>query len=116
MIVVCLQEMVELNSYNVLIGGNDTIVGQWRQVIERHLNEVGAAKDKAFVHLASNDMVGVATFVFVSGSLYNRVFQTSWLQVKTGFKNNLGNKGAIMLFLQIDSSYLTIINCHLAAG
>lgn len=36
--------------------------------------------------------------------------------MKTGFKNNLGNKGAIVLFLQIDSSYFTIINCHLAAG
>lgn len=61
-------------------------------------------------------MVGVASFVFVSGTLFNRIYQHSWLQVKTGFKNSLGNKGAIILFLQIDSSYLTITNCHLAAG
>lgn len=62
------------------------------------------------------DMVGVATLVFVSGALYNRVLLQEWKEVKTGFKNNLGNKGAIILFLQIDSSFLTIMNCHLAAG
>jgi hypothetical protein len=28
----------------------------------------------------------------------------------------LGNKGAIILFMQIDSTYMTIMNCHLAAG
>lgn len=77
---------------------------------------MGVGNSKAFLHLASSDMVGVATFVFVSGALYNRVYQNSWLQVKTGFKNNLGNKGAIMLFMQIDSSYITITNCHLTAG
>lgn len=61
-------------------------------------------------------MVGVATLVFVSGALYNRVFMQEWKEVKTGFKNSLGNKGAIMLFLQIDNSYITLMNCHLAAG
>lgn len=61
-------------------------------------------------------MVGVATFVFITGSLYNRVYLQEWKEVKTGFKNNLGNKGAIILFLQIDSTFITIINCHLTAG
>jgi hypothetical protein len=61
-------------------------------------------------------MVGIATLVFISGSLYNRVYMHEWKEIKTGFKNNLGNKGSIALFLQIDSSYITIMNCHLAAG
>lgn len=61
-------------------------------------------------------MVGISTFVFVSGLLYNRVHLQEWKEIKTGFNNNLGNKGAITLFLQIDSSFITIANCHLAAG
>jgi len=30
--------MVELNSYNVLIGNNSTIVSEWQKVIEEYLN------------------------------------------------------------------------------
>ena len=52
----------------------------------------------------------------MSGQIYNRVYKQEWVEIKTGFKGNLGNKGAILLFLQIDSSFITIINCHLAAG
>lgn len=115
-VVICLQEMVELNSYNVLLGNNETIVSHWRRVIEKYLNELSADRKKAFVYLTSNDMVGVATFVFVSGQLYNRVYLQEWLAIKTGFKNSLGNKGAVLLFMQIDSTYLTLTNCHLAAG
>jgi len=61
-------------------------------------------------------MVGVASFVFISGQLYNRVYKQEWKEVKTGFKNNLGNKGSVILFMQIDSTMLTFANCHLAAG
>ncbi len=68
------------------------------------------------MYLTSYDMVGIATVVFISGDLYNRVYMHEWKEIKTGFKNNLGNKGAITLFLQIDSTYITIMNCHLAAG
>ena len=115
-LVVCLQEMVELNSFNVLIGSNDKIVEHWRKMIEAYLGEATANSNKAYVYLSCYDMVGIATLVFVSGALYNRVYMHEWKEIKTGFKNNLGNKGSIALFLQIDSSYLTIMNCHLAAG
>lgn len=115
-VVVCLQEMVELSSYNVLLGNNESIVNEWEKVIEKYLNDVGHDLGKSFVHLTSRDMVGIATFVFISGALFNRVYKSEWHEVKTGFKNNLGNKGAILFFMQIDSSFLTFTNCHLAAG
>lgn len=69
-VVVCLQEMVELNSYNVLIGNNDRTVEGWKQMVEKYLNEGG---NKNFVYLTSSHMVGVATLVFVSQALQNRV-------------------------------------------
>lgn len=116
MVVVCLQEMVELSSFNVLVGDNQDIVSKWQKVIEKHLNDVGQDMGKSFVHLTSNDLVGISTFVFVSGTLFNRIYRHEWCSVKTGFKNSLGNKGAIILFMQIDSSFLTLINCHLTAG
>lgn len=73
-------------------------------------------KGKSFVSLTSYDLVGMCTMVFVSGAIYNHVYKQEWVEVKTGFKGFVGNKGAIILYLQIDSSYLTFINCHLAAG
>ena len=38
-IIVCLQEMVELNSYNVILGNNETITQTWKKVLWNHLNE-----------------------------------------------------------------------------
>ena len=91
-------------------------MSSWRAVVEKHLEEVGAETHKNLVYLSSHDMVGISTFLFVSGRLFNRVLEHQWHEIKTGFKNSLGNKGAILLFLQLDSTYFTISNCHLAAG
>ena len=63
-IVVCLQEMVELNSYNVLLGNNDTITTTWRKIIYDYLRKMKSQK-KNYVFLAGQDLVGIATFVFV---------------------------------------------------
>ena len=38
------------------------------------------------------------------------------MDIKTGFKGNSGHKGATILFILIDSSWLTFINCHLVSG
>jgi hypothetical protein len=60
--------------------------------------------------------VGIACFIYVKAKLRERVGKLEWLQVKMGFKGSLGNKGVIVLFMTIDSSRMTIMNCHLAAG
>ena len=85
-------------------------------MIEKHLNDVGQDVGESFVHLTSYDMVGIASFVFVNGKYFNRICKHEWCEIKTGFKNSLGNKGAIVLFMQIDSTFITFINCHLTAG
>ena len=38
-VVVCLQEMVELNSYNVILGNNETITQTWRKVLWDNINQ-----------------------------------------------------------------------------
>jgi hypothetical protein len=63
----------------VLIGNNETIVGQWRKVAERWLNQLGKEWGKNFVYLTSYDMVGVATFVFVSSPIFSRILQHEWV-------------------------------------
>jgi hypothetical protein len=70
--------MVELNSFNVLIGNNDNVVEHWRKMIESFLQEVTHGSNKTYVYLTSYDMVGIATLVFISGDLYNRVYMHEW--------------------------------------
>lgn len=54
--------------------------------------------------------------MFVNAKLIDRVNDVEWFEIKTGFKGSLGNKGVIILFITIDSTPMTIMNCHLAAG
>lgn len=116
-IVICLQEMVELNSYNVILGNNDSITQTWRKILWNHINEQNRSPgNKRYDFLTGEDLVGIATFVFADEKLVDRISDLQWNEIKTGFKGSLGNKGATMLFLKIDSSPITIINCHLAAG
>ena len=60
------------------MGNNENIVSKWQRVIEKHLNDVGQDVGKSFVHLTNHDLVGIATFVFVSGTLFNRVYKHEW--------------------------------------
>ena len=75
-----------------------------------------AHQSKRYDFLTGHDLVGLSTFVFVNAKITDRVNDIQWFEIKTGFKGNLGNKGVIMLFVKIDSTMLTIMNCHLAAG
>jgi hypothetical protein len=73
-------------------------------------------KLKRYEYLTSKDLVGIAMFVFVNAEIKERLSNIEWFEVKTGFKGSLGNKGMIVLFMEIDSTHVTIMNCHLAAG
>jgi hypothetical protein len=39
-----------------------------------------------------------------------------WSEIKTGFKGNLGNKGAVAISFKFNDSIITVLNCHLEAG
>jgi hypothetical protein len=62
-VVICLQEMVELNTYNVLIGSNKTSSQLWRERLEYYFRE---KTTRNYVHLVEKDLVGVFTMVFVA--------------------------------------------------
>lgn len=79
-VIVCLQEMVELNSYNVILGNNDTITQTWRKVLWNHINshdpriaEGKAHQSKRYDYLTGHDLVGISTFVFVNAKVIDRV-------------------------------------------
>jgi hypothetical protein len=93
----------------------------WSKIILECLNDPNINRNRkddaqSFSFLTHHDLVGLATFIFSTRKVSQKVQNYEWLDIKTGFKGNLGHKGALMLFIQIDSSWFTLINCHLASG
>ena len=80
-IVICLQEMVELNSYNVILGNNETITQAWRKVIYNHLHEerregeIRRGNSKIYDYLTGYDLVGISAFVFANPRVIERVHE-----------------------------------------
>lgn len=79
-VIVCLQEMVELNSYNVILGNNDSVTQNWRKTLWSHINshdnKIAEGKphaSKRFDYLTGHDLVGIATFVFVNAKYSDRI-------------------------------------------
>lgn len=79
-IVFNLQEIVQLSSYNVLLGDNSNIINDWAKVILKCLNDndinninsknnYNSNSKKQFHLLTSHDLVGLATFVFCSNKI-----------------------------------------------
>lgn len=71
---------------------------------------------RSYTYLVENDLVGILTLVFVWEPERPRISCLNWSNIKTGFKGNLGNKGAVMLSFYFDDAIITVINCHLEAG
>ena len=71
--------MVELNSYNVILGNNETITEVWRKILWNHVNshdskimEGTAHHSKRYDFLTGHDLVGLSTFVFINAKLIDR--------------------------------------------
>lgn len=72
--------------------------------------------DKKFKIVGEKDLVGVMTLVFVAERHLESISDIHWSEIKTGFKGNLGNKGAVAVSFKMNESIITIFNCHLEAG
>ena len=73
-LVICLQEVVELNTYNVLLGGTKNNENRWRQSLERIMK----IHDKKFHIVGQKDLVGLLTLVFVAERYIDSVSSINW--------------------------------------
>lgn len=72
--------MVELNSYNVILGNNESIIQIWKEVLWDHINshdpriaEGKVSKSKRYDYLTGHDLVGISTFIFVNAKIIDRI-------------------------------------------
>lgn len=123
-VIVGLQEIIELNTSNV-IGG--TVTGQnsidqlniWQNNLEKalnhHLSDYGVDEDMEYLLLARQSMVGLGILVFTLKSMRPLIRHVQVSSLARGVGGMLGNKGAVYVRFQILDSSLCIVNAHFTA-
>ena len=113
MVVVGLQEMVKLNTKNVFAGSNQPLVDAWQKLILQTLN---ARQRARYAPIQSQDMVGCCLCVFVQEHMLPHLKGVCRDMVKVGFGNMAGNKGSVLVRLEIEDTSMVFWNCHLESG
>ncbi|KAJ3286688.1 hypothetical protein HK104_008910 [Borealophlyctis nickersoniae] len=73
------------------------------------------ALQNEYVKIASKQLVGMLIMLYVKKEEVDAVSEISALYVGTGILGMMGNKGATAIRVRYHSTYLTFVNCHLAA-
>lgn len=105
------QEVVNLNMKNMMSTNNDKLVSLWENIITTNLNKI----DKYFV-VASQNLIGCLLVVFVKENVKDRIKKVDTDLISLGLAGKLGNKGAVLIKLEIDDTAICFTNCHLQAG
>ena len=105
------QEVVNLNMKNMMSTNNDKLVSLWESIITTNLNKI----DKYFV-VASQNLIGCLLVVFVKENVKDRIKKVDTDLISLGLAGKLGNKGAVLIKLEIDDTAICFTNCHLQAG
>ena len=61
-------------------------------------------------------MVGVLIVAFCKVSIKSRIKNISSSKVRTGLGGNTGNKGAVVLWFELDNTSIVLANAHLESG
>ena len=122
-----LQEMIDLSAGNVLRDAvldstSGDALQKWRVDFETAFKYVQSARRLCFGEsnefpqlVALEHMVGVGVLVFARPDLL-QAHQIRTARIPTGFGGgNLGNKGAVAVSLQLESTSLCVVGAHLAA-
>jgi synaptojanin len=107
-----LQEYIELSTKNVMSSSTDPQkIAAWKDLILSNLKRFG---DYLFVKEQS--LVGLLIIIIAREDIANRISKVNTDYVKTGFVGQMGNKGAVLVKLNIDDSSFCFLNSHLEAG
>ncbi|KRX11057.1 Endonuclease/exonuclease/phosphatase [Pseudocohnilembus persalinus] len=112
-VVIGLQEMVKLNTKNVIMtNNNDKITNQWKMELQNSLKLVDD-----YVMISERDLVGIYIIVFVKSSIKQNVSKIESCEIKTGYMGGtFGNKGGCLVRMKVHDSSFCFICCHLDSG
>ncbi|EGR30560.1 hypothetical protein IMG5_129200 [Ichthyophthirius multifiliis] len=92
-IIICLQELVELNSKNIMTSTNEKqlAIEKWISSIQYNLG------DTLYFLVGQYNMVGIETIIFAHIKIKDYISNVEYDNVKSGFANKLGNKGSVVV-------------------
>lgn len=122
-VVVGFQEIVELSPQQIMSTDPNRRM-LWERAVRNCLNGYGPVekfdevpiKDDEYVLLRSGQLVGAALMVFVRSNILGRIKNVEGALKKTGMSGIAGNKGAVAIRMDIESTSVCFVTAHLAAG
>ena len=106
-----LEEVINLNPKNVIIGGEKEKYALWEEKISTEL------KSKInYSLLLKTNLVGILFFLFVQSSEISKIKNIKNTKTKTGFYGQLGNKGSCFIEFEYENKKYGFNSGHLTAG
>jgi hypothetical protein len=110
------QEIVDLNSTNILINSNDEKKSKIRKKLTEVLKGMKETENNPYQIIKELDLVGIYVIIFARAYSFKYIKNFDYQIVKSGFMGNLGNKGSCLLRFNINDSRIAIACNHLSAG
>ena len=106
-----LEEVINLNAKNVIIGGEKKKYKLWEEKINLELK----SKDN-YVLLLKTSLVGILFFIFVKAEEISKIKNIKTSKIKSGFYGQFGNKGSCFVEFEYENKKYGFNSGHLAAG
>ena len=112
------QEIVDLNSANLLIKSNTEKKNKIKTLINNLLitSFQNSNIDDKYQFMKELDLVGLYILIFVRASCIKYIKNFDYQIIKTGLKGALGNKGSLLLRFNLNDSSIAVSCSHLASG
>ena len=111
------QEIVDLNSANLLIKSNTDKKNKLKVLINNLLvTTFQSQNNDPYQFMKELDLVGLYVLIFVKSSCINYIKNFDYQIIKTGLKGTLGNKGSLLLRFNINDSTIAFSCNHLSSG
>ena len=110
------QEIVDLNSKNILISSNDERKEKIRNKLTSVLKSMKGTENEPYQIVKELDLVGIYVIVFARAFSIKYIRNFDYQIVKTGFMGSMGNKGCCLIRFNINDSKIAIACSHLSAG
>ena len=111
------QEIVDLNSANLLIKSNTDKKDKLKTLINNLLlTTVQDQNNDSYQLMKELDLVGLYVLIFVKSSCINYIKNFDYQIIKTGLKGTFGNKGSILLRFNLNDSTIALSCNHLSSG
>ena len=106
-----LEEVVNLNPKNIIIGGEKEKYKIWEEKITSELKS-----KNNYVLLLKSNLVGILFFIYVQASEVSKIKNIKCTKTKTGFYGQLGNKGSCFVEFEYENKKYGFSSGHLTSG